>query len=155
MCGKYRNSSICPDRFPPLFESTLVVRMFCFNLGRNQACLLWTILRINLKTHQCITSYAPQDTSSYNNNHHFNNPDWGIPSTIIHLEIHATNLNELLRTHGHKTRIFGTKPNLRTHENSTAMPPVPESENDSMHMNCSRADVQWCGSSLQQSKRQL
>ena len=33
VCGKYRSSSVRPDCFPPL-----LVRIFCFSLGRNRYC---------------------------------------------------------------------------------------------------------------------
>ena len=33
-CGRYRSSSVHPDRFTPLVESGLEVRIFCFSLGR-------------------------------------------------------------------------------------------------------------------------
>ena len=39
MCGRYRSSSVRPDRFPLIFESGLVVRIFCISLGLAQSRL--------------------------------------------------------------------------------------------------------------------
>ena len=46
--GRYRNSSVHPDRFPPLFGSGLVVHIFCFSLGRDRSCPVATVHRSNL-----------------------------------------------------------------------------------------------------------
>ena len=52
----YRRSSVRPDRFPPIFESGLMVRIFCFSLGRDRSCPVATIHRRSLSTHSFCSS---------------------------------------------------------------------------------------------------